>query len=110
MTGTLSRTVDWLLRRLARFGGNQVCDLRCPLSLKLLNRCLQHAISIGDTLMLAQMFKPRFHQEGLHHPAIVGGILEHAPRVGAVASPLMGELFQRCEEWFPVLWVDPVFD
>ena len=68
------------------FGGNQVRDFRCTLDLESVNCLLQHPVSIGDAFVLAQMFKPGFHQKGLDHSAQIGGILEHAPGVSAIAA------------------------
>jgi hypothetical protein len=63
MTGERSITVLQLLRRMIRVSCNERCDLRRAVSLKPLNGFLQHAIGVGDTLMLAQVFKPGFDQE-----------------------------------------------
>jgi OsmC subfamily peroxiredoxin len=52
----------------ARLGGNQVRDFGCALDLESVNCILQHAVSIGDAFVLAQMFEPGFHQKGLNHP------------------------------------------
>ena len=66
----------------ARLGGNQVRDFGCTLDLESVNCILQHAVSIGDTFVLAQMFEPGFHEKRLDHPAFLGGILKDAPGVG----------------------------
>src|SRR6476661_9124358 len=99
-----------LLSRLIWFGSNEVRDLRCPLSLKPSNRFLQHTIGVGDTLMLTQMFKPGFHQKGLQYPTLLGGILEHAPCVGPIPSPLLSDSFERGQEWLPVFCINFVLD
>ena len=40
------------------FSGNQVGDLRRALSMECVDRLLQHAIGVCDTLVLAQMLHP----------------------------------------------------
>ena len=52
--------------------------------------------------MLAQMLHPGFDQEGLDHAPFLGGVLEHAPGIGAVAAALVLELRQRFEKSFAV--------
>jgi len=61
------------------------CDVGCTADLETVNCFLQHAVSIGDSFVLAQMFEPGFHQKRLNHPAFVGSVLEHAPGVSAIA-------------------------
>ena len=63
-------------------GGNQVRDFRCAPDLEPVNGLLQHAVSVGDAFVLAQMFEPGFHEKRLDHPAFLGGILKDAPGVG----------------------------
>src|SRR5258707_11181338 len=77
---------------------NQVRNFRYTLDLESVNCLLQHAVSIGDPFVLAQMFEPGFHEKGLDHPAYIGGILEHAPGVSAIAPALTCELFKRRQE------------
>ena len=59
---------------------------------------LHHAVGIGDALVLAQVLHPGFDQKRLEHAAVLGGILEHAPGIGAVAAALMLELGDGFEE------------
>src|SRR5215470_14185765 len=96
------------LLRWAAFGGNQVSNFRCALRLELLNCLLQNAVSIGDPFVLAQMFKPGFHEKSLDHPALVGGIFEYAPGIGTIAPALTSKLFERRQERLPIFWIDPI--
>src|ERR1700722_18725775 len=68
-------------------GRNQMRHLRLALELEALDLRLQHAVRIGDALVLAQVLEPGLDQEGLDEARRVGGVLEYAPRIGAVAPP-----------------------
>src|ERR1019366_3463770 len=71
---------------------------------------LHHAIGIRHSSMLPQMFQPRFDKEGFQEAARVRGILEHAPRIGSVASALMSQSCHRGEKYFAILRSNPVLD
>ena len=71
---------------------------------------MDQSIGIGHALMLAQVLHPRFYQKGLDHAARLGGVLEDAPGIGAVAAPFVFELRQRLEERLAILGPDPIFD
>jgi hypothetical protein len=77
------------LVRPCRLGCNQMRDLRRAFDVEEVHAILQHTISIGDALMLAQVLEPGFYQERLHHPAFIGSVLEHAPPVGAIATAFL---------------------
>ena len=49
-------------------------------------------------------------EEGLDHLALLVGILEHMPRVGAVAPPLEADVLHHGEEGAAVRRVDQIFD
>ncbi len=63
-----------------------------------------------DTFMLPQMFEPRFHEECFQEPPFLGGVLENAPLVCAVAAALMRESFKRGQEFFAISGIDSVFN
>src|ERR1700731_3689629 len=60
--------------------------------------------------MLAQVLQPGFHEKGLDHPSLLGGILEYTPGIGAIAPALLTKLFERAKKRFPAARIDPVFD
>jgi hypothetical protein len=55
---------------------------------------LDQAIGVCDPLVLAQMLRPRYDEEDFDDASFVGGILEHAPTIGAVAATFMSELLK----------------
>src|SRR6516225_3402990 len=60
--------------------------------------------------MLAQMLHPAFDEKSLDKAALLRGIFEHAPGIGAVAAPLMFKACQYLKEGFAVAWIDAIFD
>src|ERR1700719_720218 len=60
--------------------------------------------------MLAQVLEPGFHEKGLDHASLLGGILEYTPGIGAIAPALVTKLFECAKERFPVARINPVFD
>ena len=84
--------------------------LRRTLQLKTLHLRLQHPVRIGDPLVLAQMLKPTIDQKRLDEACWVGGILEHAPSIGAVAPALAAEAVERCKECPAPGRIDPILD
>src|SRR5437868_8125144 len=44
---------------------DEVCDLELALGLKFMNSLFEHAVSLGQALMLTQMFEPRIHYKHL---------------------------------------------
>src|SRR5580698_7431013 len=77
---------------------NQMRDLGLALEVEALDLRLQHAIRIGDALVLAHVLQPRFDHERLDEPRRIGGVLVDAPAVGAVAPPLVVEPLHRGEK------------
>src|SRR5947208_11587953 len=76
----------------------------------MMHRFLQYAIGVCHPLVLPQMFEPGFHEESFEETALLGGIFEHSPRVGAVATASMRECFKRGKECFAVSRIDSVLD
>ena len=60
--------------------------------MKSVHGLLHDTVGIGDTLMLAQMLHPRFHEKRFDETTLFGGVFEDAPGVGAVAAALVLEL------------------
>jgi hypothetical protein len=60
-----------------------------------LDLLLQSPVGLGDTLVLPEMFQPRFDEECFHEPAPLRYVLENAPRVSAVPVPFSGQVLQR---------------
>src|SRR5579859_2639263 len=71
---------------------------------------LDQAIGVRDPLVLAQMLHPRCDKESFDDASFIGGILEHAPAIGAVAAPLMSEVLEGLEKLLPILRTNAVFD
>jgi hypothetical protein len=75
-----------------KLGGNQVRDRGLAPCAKALNGLLQHAIGIGDALMLAEMLDPGLDHEGLDEaPLLLGRVFEDPPGEGAIAPALRSE-------------------
>ncbi len=68
----------------------------------------EHAVGVGDPLMRVHELEPGFDQERLDEAADFGGVLEHAPGIGAVALALIAELVERGEEFDVVLGIDAI--
>jgi hypothetical protein len=66
----------------------------CIAQIEALYAFFDQAIGVRDPLMLAQVLSPRCDEEGLDDASFVGGILEHAPAIGAVAATLMSDLLK----------------
>jgi hypothetical protein len=53
---------------------------------------LQHVVGVRHTLVLAQMLRPRGHEERFQKPARSRRIFEDTPRTGAVPQPFVLKL------------------
>ena len=91
-------------------GGDEMRNLGLAFDVKAVNRILNQPIGVCHALVLTEMLEPGFHQEGFHHAAFFGGILEHPPGIGAVAPALLRELLERGEKPVAAFGIDPVFD
>ena len=60
---------------------------------------LQVGIRIRDALVLAQMFRPGFDHEPFGDLLRIGGVLGHAPAIGAVAATFLGQMIEGMQEW-----------
>jgi hypothetical protein len=89
---------------------NEMCDLGRAVEMETVDAFLDEAISIGNSLVLAQMLRPRRDEESLDDASFVGGILEYASPIGAVAAPFVSELFKGLQELVPILRTNAVFD
>ena len=70
---------------------------------------LDYPVGVCHTLMLAQMLHPGC-DEVFDNAPFIGGILEHAPAVGAVAATLAPEFLKDLQKLLPVLRANTVFD
>ena len=55
---------------------------------------LQHVVGVGHALMLAQVLRPRGHEERLQKPARSRRIFEDAPGAGTVPQPFVLKLVE----------------
>lgn len=94
-TGSLRRFV-------AAFGGDEVGDPG-RMQQQSLNALLQHAVHLGDTLMLAQVLQPGFDQERFNEPTCLRRIFENAPRVGTIPATFQGHALESNEKGVAVL-------
>ena len=77
--------------RLLRPGSDEMRDLRSSCELITMNRALHGTIGNGHTLVLTQMFMPRFNEERLQKSALLGGVFEYAPGIGGITAALLGQ-------------------
>ena len=94
--------------RLLRPGSDEMRDLRSSCELITMNRALHDTIGNGHTLVLTQMFMPRFNEERLQKSALLGGVFEYAPGIGGITAALLGQPFERGQKCF--LRVNSIFD
>lgn len=74
---------------------DEMRDFGCVAQMEALYAFFDQAIGVCDPLVLAQVLGPRCDEERLDHASFVGGILEHAPTIGAVAATLVSELLKE---------------
>ena len=91
-----------------KLGGNRVRDRGLAPCVKALNGFLQHAIGVGDALMLAEMLDPGLDHEGLDEAPLLGRVFEDPPGEGAIAPALRSERGDGGKEGVAVLRIDPV--
>jgi hypothetical protein len=87
-----------------------VSDFGLAALMETIHGILHHAVGVGDTFVLAQMFHPRFDQEGFNHSPLFGGVFEDAPGISAVTTPRTFELDDGFQECLPILWPNAIFD
>ena len=87
-----------------------MCDFGGAVQLETLHAFLDQAIGICNSLVLAQMLRPRRDEKSLDDASFLGGILEHAPAIGAVTAPFMSELLNGLQEQWAILRTNAVFD
>src|SRR3984885_13537376 len=92
------------------FRGDEVRHLRLAIYVEPPHGFLDHTVGVGDALMLAKMLHPGFQQERLDEAPRLGGVLEYAPGVSAVAAPSLFEFCYCIEEGFAIGRPDAVFD
>src|SRR5579862_9107268 len=91
-------------------GGNEMSNGGFIAQVEAFYALLHQAIGVRDPLVLAQMLHPGCDEKGFNDAPFFGGILEHAPAIGAVAAPLISELFDDREKLLPILRAYAVFD
>src|SRR5204862_3035709 len=92
----------------ARAGGDEMRHLRQSFRLKFLHGIFQLTIGVGNALVLAQMLKPGLDQKRLQKTPGDRRVLEHTPRIGAVASALAREPLEREQERLALRGIDAV--
>src|SRR6266849_5476402 len=76
----------------------QMSDRGCAFRVEAMHRVLQHAIGIGNALMLPHVLEPGIDVECLDEDPLLRGVLIYAPIIGAVAPSLARELRHRGEK------------
>jgi hypothetical protein len=81
----------------AGLDSDKMCDVRL-FAEETVHPILLHTVGICHSLVLTQMLQPGFDKEGFQESSLVGGVLEHAPGVGAVPFAFMAGM-----SWIAVL-------
>src|SRR5205814_2239971 len=76
----------------------QMSDRRRAFCVEAMHRVLQHAIGIGNALMLPHVLEPGIDVECLDEDPLLRGVLVYAPIIGAVAPAPDRELRHRREK------------
>ncbi len=84
--------------------------LRFGIGIVLTDDVLEDAVRIGNTLVLAQMLKPRCDQECLQETPLLGGVFKDIPRVRAVPPTLLTKVVDCCQKGAASFRIDVVFD
>src|SRR4051812_45749431 len=85
-------------------------DRRRPAGVEAVDGSLERSVGFGDSLVLAQVLKPRIDHERFDPASFFSRILEHAPAVGAITLALGCYMPEGGEKRVAVFRLDPVFD
>jgi hypothetical protein len=75
----MARVFDAAAAHLAGLGADKMRDLGFAVQVEPGHGILHDPISVGDALVLAQMFPSTFDEERFDHASFLGGVFENAP-------------------------------